>query len=181
MNFPVNDKKATEAVARLLDKSGGEADYLRVVKLVYLADRDSIIRRGVPIVGGRYYSMRLGPAVGEVMHFANLEKSASGWIDRISPRRGNTLQLRHPRLEYGSLSQAELDILDAVVEEHSNRTTAALVKWCHQYCHEYEHVLWGRRDIDVESILRAGGKTADKIHRVVKEAEELAALDRVLA
>jgi hypothetical protein len=180
MNFPVNDRKATDAVARLLEKSGGAADYLRVVKLVYLADRDSIIRRGIPIVGGRYYSMRCGPTVGEVMNFANLEQNASGWTDHILPRQGTLLQLKQPPA-YGSLSQAELDILDGVVEEHASRSTAGLVKWCHQYCHEYEHVYWGRRKIEVESILRAGGKTADRIHRVVKEAEELAELDAVLA
>jgi hypothetical protein len=180
MNFPVNERKATAAVARLLEKSGGEAEYLRIIKLIYLADRDSIIRRGVPIIGGRYFSMRCGPTIGEVMNFVNLERVAPRWGDHISPRRGNILKLT-ALPDYGSLSQPEIDILDGVVEEHASRTTAELVKWCHHYCREYERVFWGRKNIEIESILRAGGKTADRIHRVVKEAEELAELDAVLA
>jgi len=180
MNFPVNDKKATDAVARLLEKSGGKAEYLRIIKLIYLADRDSIIRRGLPIVGGSYFSMRYGPTVGEVMNFANRERPATGWDAHISPRKGNLLKLKAPA-EYNSLSQSEIEILDAVVEEHASRTTSELVRWCHHYCREYERVFWGRKNIEVESILRAGGKTADRIHKVVKEAEDLAQLNAVLA
>jgi uncharacterized phage-associated protein len=179
MNFPVNDRKTTDAVARLLEKSGGQADYLRVIKLAYLADRDSIIRRGVPIFGGHYYSMRLGPTVGEVMNFVS-QRNAPGWTEHIAPRKGHKLTLTSPPA-YESLSQAELDILDGVVEEHASRSTNDLVKWSHKYCAEYEYVFWGRKDIKVESILRAGGKTADTIHRVVKEAEEFAELDAALA
>lgn len=180
MHFPVNDKKATDAVSRLLEKSGGEAEYLRVVKLVYLADRDSIIRRGLPIVGGSYFSMRCGPAVGEVMNFANRSLAAKGWNEHISPRYGNVLRLTNPS-EYSSLSQSEIDILDGVVEEHASRSTSELVRWCHHYCREYERVFWGRKDIQVESILRAGGKTADRIHRVVSEAADRADLVALLA
>lgn len=180
MNFPINDTKATEAVARLLEKSGGKADYLRIVKLVYLADRDSIIRRGVPIVGGTYFSMRCGPAVSEVMNFANLERHAPQWETYISARQGNTLVLKKAP-GYENLSQSELDILDGVVEEHASRETWALVKWCHVYCREYERVFWGRKGIQVESILRAGGKTADKIHQVVSEAADRAELNALLA
>lgn len=180
MHFPVNDKKATDAVSRLLNQSGGEAEYLRVIKLVYLADRDSIVRRGVPIVGGRYFSMRCGPTVGEVMNFAKRTLPADGWPEHISPMYGYTLKLTAPS-SYGSLSQSEIDILDGIVEEHASRSTTDLVKWCHQYCPEYERVYWGRKNIEVESILRAGGKTADKIHRVVSEAAERADLVSLLA
>lgn len=180
MNFPVNATKATDAVARLLEKSGGKADYLRIVKLAYLADRDSIIRRGIPIFGGHYYSMRKGPTVSDVMNFVT-QRNAEGWAEHISPRHGNTLSLTNPS-DYGSLSQSELDILDGVVEEHERRSTSELVNWCHNYCREYERVWWGgRKPIEVESILRAGGKTADRIHKVVSEAEEMAELQALLA
>jgi hypothetical protein len=50
------------------------------------------------------------------------------------------------------------------------------------YCREYERVFWWeRKGIQVESILRAGGKTADRIHRVVAEAAEAAELNALLA
>lgn len=180
MNFPINGKKATQAVARLIQKSGGKADYLRISKLIYLADRDSIIRRGVPIVGGRYYSMRKGPTIGAVMSFV-CQRNAHGWKETISERRGHTLQLLVEEPNLNTLSESEIEMLDSVVLEHQHQNIDELVKWCHQYCAEYEHVFWGRKDIAVESVLRAGGKTADKISRTLKEANAIQALDALLA
>ena len=180
MNFPADGKKTTQAVARLIEKSGGKADYLRIIKLIYLADRDSIIKRGVPIVGGKYYSMQKGPVIGDVMDFVN-QMNAPGWKECITPRHGNYIQLLQAP-DYGSLSTSELEILDAVVEEHLSQSTDDLVNWCHQFCDEYEHVGWfrGRKDIVVENILRAGGKTSETIHRVIKDAQEIVELDKML-
>jgi hypothetical protein len=179
MNFPIDRKKATQAVARLIEKSGGPMDYLRLSKLIYLADRESIRLRGIPIVGGRYYSMRQGPVIGEVMHFVGA-RNAPGWSKTISPRYGNEIRLEKAP-EFGALSQTELEILDETLRRHSSRTTDELVDWCHKHCAEYEHVTGrGRKAIRVESILKAVGKNAAKIRALVQEAESLAELDHLL-
>src|ERR1700682_842700 len=99
--------------------------------------------------------MLCGPAVSEVMNFANLEQHAPEWESHIAPREGNTLKLKEAP-SYSHLSESELAILDGVVEEHVSRSTYALVKWCHKYCREYENVWFGCKKIQVESILRAG-------------------------
>ena len=122
MNFPNKSKKATQAVARLIQRSGAPIDYLRLVKLVYLADRRSIIDRGIPIVGGQYYSMRKGPAIGEVMDFVN-RRNAPHWKEIISPRFGNEVRLAGVP-DFGTLSGSELDILDGVVTEHLQMRSA---------------------------------------------------------
>jgi len=180
MNFPANGKKATDAVARIVRQSGGAVDYLRVVKLIYLADRKSILKRGIPIVGGHCFSMRKGPVNGDVMDFVN-QRNAPGWKKIISPRKGNALSvISNP--DYDSLSESELQMLDEVVLEHSTRTTDELVEWCHRNCEEYEQVgASERKPISVESILQAEGKTKARIARVVNEAESLAKLDQLLA
>ena len=178
MNFPVEGKKATQAVARLITRSGGPIDYLRISKLIYLADRESILKRRVPIVGGHYYSMARGPTISEVMSFVHTRK-APEWKETISPRFGNEVRLQGtPR--FGALSKAELDILDSVVKFHSNRTTDELVQWCHVNCPEYQHVDRGRKPIQVEAILKAAKKTAKQIQKVVQEAKCVEELDALL-
>jgi uncharacterized phage-associated protein len=180
VNFPNHGKKATQAVARLIEKSGGPIDYLRVSKLIYLADRASIIKRGVPIVGGQYFSMRQGPVISEVMNFVN-RQNAPGWKSTISARYGHELRLLCPPSS-GALSESELAILDCVVAEHSKRTTEELVQWCHENCPEYERVTGSsRRPIAVESILKAVGKTQRQIKKLVDEALDVQELDRMLA
>jgi Protein of unknown function (DUF4065) len=179
VNFPNNAKKSAQAVARLIDASGCPIDYLRISKLIYLADRESIISRGIPIVGGHYFSMRKGPTIGEVMNFVG-HRDAPGWKETISPRFGNEVRLIGAP-EYGSLSKSELEILDKTVKTHSGRTTDELVVWCHKNCPEYEEVPHLRRKpIEVESILKGVNKSAKKIQKLVAEARELEELDALL-
>jgi hypothetical protein len=180
VNFPIQGKKATQATARLIEKSGGPVDYLRLSKLVYLADRESISKRGIPIVGGHYFSMNKGPTIGEVMDFVG-KRNAPGWKSVISPRFGNEIRLQG-KPEFGALSEAELEILDETVQSHLSRTTDELVAWCHKNCPEYEEVPpRSRKTIAVESILKAVGNSERKIRNLVREAESLAKLDELLA
>jgi uncharacterized phage-associated protein len=179
VNFQNHGKKATQAVARLIQKSGTPIDYLRLSKLVYLSDRRSIIERGIPIVGGQYYSMRKGPVISEVMNFVN-RRNAPGWKEIISPRFGNEVRLLGSP-DYGALSESELSILDSVVAGHRQRTTEELVDWCHQHCPEYEEIKTGRRPITVESILKGVKRGAKQIQKVVESGIEIDELDKLLA
>lgn len=69
MNFTFNAAKATEAACRLIEKEGQTINILKLVKLVYLLDQFSIQRRGIPVVGGAYVSMRNGPVTSELPRF----------------------------------------------------------------------------------------------------------------
>ncbi len=179
MNFPVNERKASQAAARLIDKSGGPIDYLRLIKLIYLSDRESILRRGIPIVGGHYFSMRKGPTIGEVMDFVN-QRNAEQWAEMISPRFGNEIRLQSCP-NFDSLSKSEMEILDLAVAQHAHRTTDELVDWCHENCEEYENVpVHHRKPIEVEAILRAGGKGIKTIQKIVGNAREIEEMDALL-
>jgi len=179
MHFPVDARKAAHAVARLVQACGGTAEYLRIAKLIYLADRKSLCDRGVPIVGGKLFSMRKGPTNGDVMNLIN-GRPTGEWKNLVSARRGNWVTLQ-TEPDLGPLSDAEVAILDGVAQEHSSQTTDELVHWCHDNCGEYTKVIFGRRDIKVEDVLRACGKTECEIASVVDEAEETRTLDALLA
>lgn len=180
MNYPNDAQKSTQAVARLIEQSGGPIDYLRISKLIYLADRESIITRGIPIVGGHYFSMRKGPVISEVMDFVN-SRGTPEWKQTISPRHGHEVRLQ-TRPVYGALSLSEIEILDSTVEKHSKITTEELVEWCHQNCPEYQKVSGNsRKPIIVESILKAAGKNSRKIQKTIREAKDVEELDKLLA
>ena len=52
MNFRFQIGKCTEAVCEFLDRAGGQLNVMKLVKLLYLLDRLSLDRRGIPVVGG---------------------------------------------------------------------------------------------------------------------------------
>ena len=180
MNSKIDPRKATQIAARLIHKSGGSIEYLRMVKLAYLADRKSLLRRGIPILGGQYFSMRKGPSISELMDFVKAQ-NAPGWRELISPRVGHDLKLKdHPMFDL--LSERELEILDSVVEEHASQTTEELVRWCHEECPEVERVLpFARKRISIESILSKSHVNPDTATKVVSELESLEKLDALLS
>jgi hypothetical protein len=179
VNFQVNPAKATEAYGRLLEKEGGRADHLRLAKLIYLADRKSLLSRGIPIVGGKYFSLRKGPMISETTDFVN-HQNAPGWKDRISTRSGNEVKLLM-QTEPQILSEAEIEMIDSVVEEHRQKTTEELTEWCHKNCPEYEDVLWARKPITVEKLLKAEKKSEEAISKIVEQAKSDLELEELLA
>jgi len=124
--------------------------------------------------------MRKGPTISEVMNFVN-RRDAVKWKGLISARKGNALNLL-TKTDYGSLSDPEIEILDAVVAEHFSRSTEDLVQWCHRNCPEYKDVpSGGRKPIEVEDIMAAGKKSKEQIKKIVARAEELQEFDELLA
>jgi uncharacterized phage-associated protein len=66
-----NEQKATQAAARFLKLANGKMNYLKLIKLLYLLDRESLNRRGRPVTGDQYYSMKLGPVLSEASSSAS--------------------------------------------------------------------------------------------------------------
>jgi uncharacterized phage-associated protein len=64
--FPYDQERATQAVLWLLAQHGGKLPVLKLMKLVFFADRLHLARYGRPIVGGRYVAMPYGPVASEL-------------------------------------------------------------------------------------------------------------------
>jgi hypothetical protein len=56
-----DERKATEAAAYLLRLRGGRMSYLKLIKLLYLADREALSRWGFSVTNDRHVSMPHGP------------------------------------------------------------------------------------------------------------------------
>ena len=61
MPFRFNESRAVQIIAQLLQHAGGSDDYLRVVKLFYIADRRCIQKAAYPIAGGPIVALKHGP------------------------------------------------------------------------------------------------------------------------
>jgi hypothetical protein len=63
MNMRYNEEKATALACRFLELAGGELEDLKLMKLMYLAEREAIRLRNVGITGDRMVSMKNGPVL----------------------------------------------------------------------------------------------------------------------
>ena len=184
MNFHFQIGKCTEAVCEFLDRAGGQINVMKLVKLLYLLDRLSLDRRGIPVVGGDYLSMRNGPVTSEVLDLINsgrLQGEADPrWEQCLSDRVNHEIKLeRKPARLH--ISDAEIGLIDAIWAEHGGRDQWQLRDWCHDHCGEWTPLARGCAPIAVERIAQSLGKPSELIQKLSREAVELNRLDEIFA
>ena len=184
MNFRFNLSKATEAACLFLERSGGQMNIMKLVKLMYLLDRLSLDRRNTPVCGGDYLSMRNGPVTSEVLDLINagrlMGEADRRWEQCVSNRTNHEVKLEHlPACEH--LSDAEVSLMDEIWAEHGGKDQWQLVDWCHRHCQEWVPVTNGCAPIAVEQVGMALGKSPGQVSRLRQEAVELNQLDEIFA
>ena len=114
MKFVFDEEKATQAAALLLERAGGELNYMKLLKLLYLADRQAFIESGYPITGARMVSMDCGPVLSEVYNLITTQsESQSFWQVAITPQTNYTVRLQCQRGQ-DRLSRFDRETLAAV-------------------------------------------------------------------
>lgn len=176
-----NERRATQAAAQFLQKSGGQLSYMVLIKFLYLLDRVALLKWGSPITGDTYYSMRWGPLLS---HTHNLiiedlpddESKASFWKGHIQQRGYEVALVRDPGND--ELSKADEELISETFEKFFAKykelkyNRFAFCEYLHTILPEYKTAEQGQRfPLDYHDILVAGKKEPEEI----KEVEELLA------
>jgi len=177
MTFRFNPRKATEVASLLIQMEGGRLNVMKLVKLVYLVDRLSIAKRGIPVVGGVYYSMRNGPVTSELLDLINAGKLAdesdSSWQQFIQDREGCTVSsVPGSEITCTCTSEAEKRLIQEIYREHGSKDQWALRDWCHQNCAEWTPLQNGREQIEIEQIAASVGKSPSEVEHISENAAE---------
>jgi uncharacterized phage-associated protein len=175
MTFRFNSRKATQVASQFINLEGGALNVMKLVKLVYLLDRLSVARRGIPVVGGVYYSMRNGPVTSELLDIINAGKLADdadqSWEQAISDRNGHEVTLLQA-VRTDCISESEIQLIREIYTEHGAKDQWAIRDFCHQNCGEWTPMQAGRERIQIEDIAANLGKTEAEIRRISDEARE---------
>jgi hypothetical protein len=132
--------------------------------------------RGIPVVGGVYFSMKNGPVTSELLDIINAgrlaDEESSGWEDLVSDRKGHMVEIKSANAPIECLSEAEIQLVDEVYQEHGGMDQWQLREWCHLNCGEWTPMHGGRNTISVEEIAKNVGKSDAETQQIVEEAEE---------
>jgi uncharacterized phage-associated protein len=128
--FPFDSKKASQVVLWLLHKHGGSMDKLKLIKMVFLADREHLVRYGRPIVGGKYVAMDLGLVSSDLKNYVENETDAEDLPFAIQGE--YNLFAKQPTDE-NWLSESELKILDRIYEDNKYIDSVKLGLMTHKY------------------------------------------------
>lgn len=126
--------KALQAAAALLRRESSRSmTRLRLMKLLYMANRRMLERYGRPILHGRAVAMKHGPVPSDVYALVSGshadEPTWGKYIRSIGPR---NIKLVH---DVGplNLSQAEIDILNEVTDEMAPYSDWDVAEFTHEY------------------------------------------------
>lgn len=169
--FQTPIEKKIQAAAILLREEGGRMDRLRLLKLLYIADREALKEIGMPIVGGHVVAMDNGPLHSEVYDLIKgVHDSDAEWSEFFE----NSSHVMILRSDPGhlELSRYEIEKLKDVSLRFRDKEIGALIDYTHDFEEWKRHFVkegtsaW----IPLDSIMEAVGLTQAQREEIKREA-----------
>jgi uncharacterized phage-associated protein len=174
--------RVTQMAAYLLKKRGGRMAYIKLLKLLYLAERQAMAKWGESISGDLFVSMPQGPVLSQTYDLIKGD-TQSPWNDLIKGEANYEVSLVHDieAEDLDELCPAELKILDQIFEEFGHIPRFEIVKYTHDHCAEWEDPRGSSYPIEPKSVFRAMGKNEHQVQKLLEKHNEQQQLDLLKA
>lgn len=180
-----NERVATQVAAFFL-KAAGETipDYIKLAKLMYLADRKALLRLGFTLTKGTHFSLPKGPVVGEVNDLLSQSGRYEGtgfWEDHVRREGKYVVKLvKDPGTSL--LGTPHLKVLEDIQAEHGGKEKWELVEYCEALPeHRKPRGAKKSQSISYIRILCREGRSQDEATKIARENEAKDYLRHLLA
>lgn len=174
--------RVTQMAAYLLLKNNGRMAYIKLLKLLYLAERQAMAQWGESISGDRFVSMPHGPVLSQTYDLIRCHNNnESFWQSLIKDEQNYEVSLQHliDLDDLDELSQAECNILDEIMGQYNHMTPFELVDYTHDHCPEWEDPHGSSYPIRPEALFRAVAKTPEQAQKLTEKYREQQQLDQI--
>ena len=181
--FPFKFDKAVQSAAYLLRREPSrEMNYMRLLKILYIADRESLRQAGRPITGDRPVAMDQGPVLS---HTYDLLKGTATGADVWGRYIAQVAPFTHKLIAdpgVGKLSKVELAKLEELVQRYWFMDDEELSRLTHEFPEwkRNEPAKNGMNPIPTEHVLEALN-LAGEIEQLRQEVAAESELDALLA
>jgi uncharacterized phage-associated protein len=177
IKFRFNFQKALQATAWLLQLAGGRMHYLKLLKLLYIAEREYLVEESEMIFGDRVVAMKYGPVLSNIFDLIKSEGDyAETWREYIR-NAGRFRVVLHRDPGFGDLCRAERRKLEEVYRRYGHLDRFLVSEMTHdfpEWAHKFDtHSSRRSFPISVEEILAAQGKE-ELIGKVRERQAEIA-------
>jgi uncharacterized phage-associated protein len=160
----------------MLQLRGGRMHYLKLIKLLYLVDRESLQRWGIPVTTDRYVSMDHGPVVSRIYSLIVEDKPKPQWAEYISAPVGDYEVELRKEAPTDKLSRAEEQLICEVFAKYGHMNRWKIVDYLHTLP-EWQDPQGTSIPIHVRDILKAGGESEEEIQATLRELEAVHVAD----
>ena len=179
-NFKEED--TTQVAAFFLKLNDKKMNYLKLLKLLYITDKEALLRYGRPITYDNYVSMDCGPILIQTFNIINgcVEPERNKyWSEFISkPENYEVTLLRESSID--RLSQNEHELIKDIFREFGTKDQWELVKITQNFL-EWQDPLGSIIPIDYRDILRAGNISEQEIDIILEEIEHFNYVEKILS
>jgi uncharacterized phage-associated protein len=179
-----SEQVVTQMAAYLLKMRGGRMAYLKLIKLLYLAERKAVAKWGEPMSGDHFVSMPHGPVLSQTYDLIKSQPSPdeiSPWHNLIKEEENYEVSLSRDIEDFDELSKAEVRILDEVYAEYGTMDPFQIRDFTHDHCQEWEDPHGSAFPIKLEAILRAMGCEEEQVNALIQLNQEQRSLDQIKA
>ncbi|MCH3917122.1 MAG: SocA family protein [Spirochaetia bacterium] len=168
-------EKIVQVVGYVLKKNDGRLNYTKLIKLLYLADKESYKAINHSITGDRYVAMPNGPVLSRLYDLIKDRDSDAMsqcfWNGRFS-RDGYDLILLSDKIPEGKLSRFEKKVLDDIEAKFHNNSFREMICFVHnpENCPEWHNPGNTSKIITEENILTSLGRTPQEISTILEES-----------
>ena len=157
----LDEQKSTQMAAWLLERTNGRMKYLKLIKLLYIADREALRKWGQPLTGDSYYSLPHGPIVSRIQDLITddpMFSESTYWCDFIERAGYDVVLTSIPN--YDRLSRAEIELLRDIFDRYGLMSRWDLRDLTHEFP-EWQNPDGGSVPISYEAILKAVGRESE--------------------
>lgn len=181
-----NERKAAQMAAFFLGQAPKKKmAHLKLMKLLYLSDREAVRATGWPISGDRLVAMPHGPVLSQTLNLmdGDVESQPGGWETWISDIENHELSLRQTfdTAALDELAPAEIDVLKAVWKKFGAMTKWEIRDWTHAHCAEWTDPKGSSFPIQFDALARAVGFDEDAAMALAEQIHAEQEVDRLFA
>lgn len=160
-----NIEKTAQVAAFFAKQANGKIAVLKLVKLLYLADREALRLYDRPILFDEFVSMPHGPVNSLSLNYISGYAESSDWEKYISDKENYEIGLSNSDLiedDLDQLSKAELNILHSIWSQFGGMGRWEIRDYTHSHCPEWEDPNGSSASIPYERIFKVLGKPNPK-------------------
>jgi len=178
-----SEAKSAQMAAYFLEKNARSMPYLKLLKLLYLADREAMRVTGDSMSGDHFVSMPHGPVLSRTYELINQSTSSEAWDALIAPASDRSVKLRKSirRSDLDELSDQDIDILKSIQRQFGGMSKWEIRDWTHRHCAEWQDPNGSSFPIRPEAIFRAVGCNEKEAAKRAANYNERRELDRALS
>ncbi len=168
-----SEKKAAQSAAFYLFKANSHLPVLKLMKLLYLAERKSLELFGYPIIGDRMVSMNNGPVLSMTLDLINGFSGPNQiWDSWVSDREEHNIALMDPSRirsvdDLVALSESDIEALELIWDQFGSWEKYALRDYTHQALPEWKTPSGSSYTIEIETVLSAIGLSEEDINSAI--------------